>query len=181
MKHGVLLIGESDILREKCGIVPKEQILTDVFQDNLALLKKTLVNYKRKTGKGRGIAAPQIGLSIRVFLILLNGNIITIINPSVIRVSSNRVKYPEVCMSAEPIIAPVVRPSWVEFEYFDGAGRRKKWAIKDKTKRGKILNRVCLHELDHLDGIVNIDRVSSQELMILTDPKFYDKATFEKV
>lgn len=70
-------------------------------------------------------------------------------------------------MSVNPIIAPVDKPSWIEFEYLD--------------EKGKMYNRVFQHEIDHMDGIINIDLVKSKELNFESDPSYYEKARFEEV
>ncbi len=43
------------------------------------------------------------------------------------------------------------------------------------------MNRVFQHEIDHMEGIINIDRCLSKELTLESDPKFYKKTKFEKV
>ncbi len=84
-------------------------------------------------------------------------------------------------MSASPIIVPVVRPSWIEFEYYDENGKKQIWNTKDDTKTNRIYNRVFQHEIDHMNGTINIDLVNSSELILKSDPKFYDKASFIEV
>lgn len=50
------------------------------------------------------------------------------------------------------------------------------------VRRGRILNRVFQHEIDHMEGIINIDRVKSPDKLIFaTDPSYYETANFEKV
>lgn len=85
------------------------------------------------------------------------------------------------CMSANPVIVPTIRPTWIEFEYFDEKGKLQKWITKDKTKLGKILNRVFQHEIDHMNGIINLDIGNPKEFILESDPKFYSRATFEKI
>ena len=84
-------------------------------------------------------------------------------------------------MSAVPAIAPVIRPAWVEVEYYDEFVERQKWITKDDDKLGKMYNRVIQHEIDHLPGIINIDRIESKEITYESDPDFYKKAAFEPV
>ena len=84
-------------------------------------------------------------------------------------------------MSANPIIANIVRPSWVEVEYYDEFGKKQYWNRKDSTKEDKIYNRVFQHEIDHMEGIINIDKVPSKELILQSDPSFYKSASFIEV
>ena len=140
-------------------------------------LKSCLVKYRKITGYGRGITAVQVGITECFSIIYMGkGEMMALINPTVTKQSSEMLKYPEICMSAAPAIAPVVRPSWVEVEYFDEEGKKQIWQEKDK-----MYNRVIQHEIDHMLGIINIDRVQSKEIKFESDPSFYDKATFTKV
>ncbi|MBP9719475.1 MAG: peptide deformylase, partial [Candidatus Levybacteria bacterium] len=109
-----------------------------------------------------------------------NKDLLIIINPVITKKSKDLYRYPEICMSANPLIAPVVRPAWIEFSYLDEHGKEQLWETKDDTKEGRLYNRVFQHEIDHMDGIINIDKVQSNELIFESDPTFYDKATFEK-
>lgn len=108
-------------------------------------------------------------------------DMLVIINPKITKKSAKLYRYPEICMSANPIIASVVRPAWIEFEYYDEFGDKKFWDKKDSDKDEKMYNRVFQHEIDHMDGIINIDKVNSRELILESDPNFHDKAKFEKV
>jgi len=108
-------------------------------------------------------------------------NLLIIINPKITKRSKKLLKYPEICMSANPIIAPVVRPAWIELEYFDEYGKKQVWDTKVDTKEGTIHNRVFQHEIDHMDGIINIDHVQSKELIFESDPSFYETADFQEI
>lgn len=195
----VYSIGESPILRRKSKPVPVRTINTLEFQEKLRYLKKCLRRYKKLTGLGKGIAAPQVGISERFFIVWIslphvipaeagirkkdspfqgNDKILVVINPKIINASKKLLSYPEVCMSAYPLIARVVRPSWIEFEYLDEKGNKKIWNVKSDTKVGRMLNRVFEHEIDHLEGIINIDRVPSKDLEFSLSKR---KAKFKKV
>lgn len=186
----IFQIGQSDELRKPSKTVPIKQITSREYQLKIAYLKTCLKKYREITGMGRGISAVQVGIPEKigvVYLGLKKKKIITdkdlfiIINPKITKVSSTLLRYPEICMSANPLIAPVVRPSWVEFEYIDENGVKKYWSKKSSTPEGKMHNRVLQHEIDHMDGIINIDKVSSKDLIFESDPNFYTYAEFEKV
>ncbi len=78
-------------------------------------------------------------------------------------------------MSANPIIAKVIRPEFIEFEYYDEKGAKQFWNDKDR-----LLNRVFQHEIDHMEGIINIDLVDSKDLILLSDAEFFKNAEFKK-
>lgn len=161
--------GEVDFLAK----ISKEviNINSKTTQSKIKYLKECLLKYRKITGLGRGIAAPQVGIPEKIAVIYTPKKLITIINPKVTKYSDKKLKVIEGCMSATPILANVIRPAWIEFEYFDEFGNKKYFKTKAQTKLGKILNRVFQHEIDHLEGIINIDRVeSSKDLIFLSDP-----------
>ncbi len=191
-------IGELEDLRKPSKEVNRKLIKSKEIQKVINDLKNTLKKYRRLTGKGRGVAAIQIGIPLKIAVIFNSNDVsvassaldevtspayqfITIINPKIIRKSGESYLYPEICMSANPIIAPLKRPCWIEFEYLDENGNKQIWNKKDNTKEGKILNRVFQHEIDHMEGIINIDKVPSNQLFFESDPAFYKKAKFEQV
>lgn len=176
-------IGESNLLRTPSVDVSLEAITGSVCKAKIAYVKSCLLRYREITGYGRGITAVQVGIPDR-FSVIFNTEkeILTIINPTVVKVSDRNLVYPEMCMSAAPIIAPTIRPSWIEFDYYDENGTLNHWRTKDDSKMGLMMNRVFQHEIDHMDGVVNVDRVKDPRLLILeSDPSFYDKAKFEEV
>lgn len=177
-------IGESENLRKRSPEVNSADIKTPEFQKKIAYIKQCMCRYRKLTGMGRGITAVQVGIPERfsvIYMPEIKGEMLIIINPIITRKSPTLLKYPEICMSANPLIAKTVRPAWIEFEYRDEKGQKQYWNTKDSTKKGRIYNRVFQHEIDHMDGTINIDRVNSKELIYCLDPKFYDTATFEKI
>lgn len=175
-------IGELEALRKPSMEVPLDAITTDEFKTKVKYLKDSLLRYREITGYGRGITAVQIGISERFSVIYTPEDLIIIINPRITNTSTTMLTYPEICMSANPIITPTARPSWIEFEYYDENGKIQEWNDKDDTDIGKIMNRVFQHEIDHMDGIINVDKVKNPKSLILeSDPKFYKNAKFEEV
>jgi peptide deformylase len=187
-------IGESDHLRQPTKAVPLKKICTRQYKDKFKYLKNCLKRYRKLTGYGRGISAVQVGIPERFSVIYQGqsvnpsgkkdngGDMLIIVNPKITKKSKKIFSYPEMCMSANPVIAPIVRPSWIEFEYYTEDGEKKLWDTKDDTEVGKMMNRVFQHEIDHLDGIINIDKVKDASQLILeSDPKFYQNAEFGKV
>lgn len=174
-------IGDYDVLRKPSKEVSIEKIKSKEFGQKIKYLKDMMRKYRRVAGLGRGITAVQIGIPERFSVVYTPKKLLIIINPKITKYSKEKYIYPEICMSADPIIAPTVRPAWIEFEYYDENGKKKYWKTKDKTKQGRTLNRVFQHEFDHMEGIINIDKLTGKELIFEVDPKFYDQAKFEKV
>jgi len=138
-------IGEYPKLREKSKEVSLEKISEKVAQEKFIYLKKCLVNYRELTGYGRGITAVQVGIPECFSVIFFNNELLLVVNPRITKVSKKRYLYPEMCMSANPIIAPTIRPAWIEFTYYNEKGKEKFWNMKDYTQIGKMMNRVFQH------------------------------------
>lgn len=187
-------IGESESLRKVSKEVSIKVIDTPKFKAKIQYLKKCLLRYRKLTGVGRGITAVQVGIPEKFSVIyktrLINQktntvgslkDLMVIINPKITKSSRKISIYNEGCMSASPIIAPTKRPTWIEFEYLDEDGKKQFWDIKDDTDYGKMMNRVFMHEIDHMQGIINIDLCKSKDLFLESDPKAYQSASFKKV
>ncbi|MFA9288299.1 MAG: peptide deformylase [Weeksellaceae bacterium] len=189
-------IGEYTALREKSQQVELSSIPTTEFQAKLEYLKSCLITFRSITGIGRGITAVQVGIPERFSVVYIppdtdeavkalfkldSDSLVTIINPVITKTSDKKFIFPEMCMSAEPIIAPVVRPATVELEYYDETGAKQLFELSDETQIGKILNRVIQHEVDHMEGIICVDKADPAQLRLDVDPDFYSKAIFEEV
>ncbi|MCS7004296.1 MAG: peptide deformylase [Cytophagales bacterium] len=111
---------------------------------------------------GVGLAAPQIGLSIRVFVVdaeqmeekSIKGFKKTFINPTILDESGDEWTYEEGCLSIPQVRAEVNRKSTVKIRYYD-----ENWKEFTETYDG-IAARIIQHEYDHLEGILFIDRIS---------------------
>jgi peptide deformylase len=118
-----------------------------------ALRKKLdeMVLFMRKM-KGVGLAAPQIGDSRRFFVAEFEKEVHKIINPVVIAVSEECDVSDEGCLSVPGKTVDVRRPVEITIEFTDERGKMYEADI------GGYLARIFLHEIDHLDGVLMIDR-----------------------
>jgi peptide deformylase len=104
--------------------------------------------------KGVGLAGPQIGLNKRIFVVHVDGDVPRVfINPSIVETSQELVKMEEGCLSLPGVWVDVVRPAAVRVQAWNEKGR------PFTIETGGILARVMLHEYDHLEGILFIDRI----------------------
>lgn len=107
---------------------------------------------------GIGLAATQVGIKTRVFVMghsLMPENSFAVFNPEIINASTNLREAEEGCLSFPNIYAKIKRPSWIEAKYKTSDG-------EEKINKFEGYDCICfLHELDHLDGIVFKDRLSS--------------------
>jgi peptide deformylase len=120
--------------------------------------------------QGVGIAAPQVSVSNRLFIVASRPNLryphapvmepTAMINPRIIHCSGAPVKGWEGCLSVPGIRGLVPRYPTIRVEYTSRAGKRHQVELTD------FVARIFQHELDHLDGKVFLDRVeSTQDLM----------------
>ncbi|HVT00846.1 MAG TPA: peptide deformylase [Patescibacteria group bacterium] len=178
----IFQIGEYDLIRKPSADVSVDKIKSKEIQKKIKYLKDCLVKFRKITGHGRGVTGVQVGIPERISVFWIEDKFIITINPKITNKSNKLYIYPEMCMSALPVIAPVVRPAWVEVEYYDENGVRQVWNTKDDTQPHIMMNRVLQHEIDHMNGIINIDLVKNpNELFLESDPKFYHEAKFEEV
>ena len=112
--------------------------------------------------RGRGLAANQVGLLKRVFVIQLEGqsNPIAMFNPVLLSSSSDETDVEEGCLSFPGLFIFVRRPERVEVEYLD------KHKNSCKITLTGIDARCFLHELDHLNGVCFTEKVSKLKLML---------------
>lgn len=104
---------------------------------------------------GIGLAAPQVGVSKRLFVVGLDNEPLHVfINPRVVAMSEETSEYEEGCLSFPGLYFTVVRPAAVDIEAVDVRGK------PFRLSADGLLARVIQHEYDHLDGILFIDRVS---------------------
>ena len=104
--------------------------------------------------KGVGLAGPQTGLMERIFITNVAGDEPRVfINPSIVETSQETAKYEEGCLSIPGVWADVVRPKGVKVQAWNERGR------PFTIEAGGILARVILHEFDHLEGVLFIDRL----------------------
>jgi peptide deformylase len=103
--------------------------------------------------EGVGLAANQIGQAIRVAVVDAEGTRIALINP-VISEASGKEREEEGCLSIPEVYAEVTRPERVVLEAIGRDG------TPYRIEAGGLLARAIQHEIDHLDGILFLDRLS---------------------
>ncbi len=104
---------------------------------------------------GVGLAAPQIGKNIRLIAIHYNNKTNIIINPVIVKKSWAKTIAEEGCLSVPGVFGNVSRHKKITCNYIDIDGKRQKLIAKD------MLARILQHEIDHLDGVLFIDKMES--------------------
>ena len=114
------------------------------------------------SAKGIGLAAPQIGIHKELLVIDINyedsaAEPLILINPEITAFGSTLNSYEEGCLSIPGVYLNVIRPSTIKLKFRDEMGRPR------KMKAEGLLARCIQHEMDHLNGVLFVDRVSSIE------------------
>ncbi len=102
--------------------------------------------------QGMGLSANQVGLDLSLFVAKYNQKFYVVVNPKILKVSKEKKEMLEGCLSLPKILANVKRPKSVVLEALNEKGKKIKLKAKD------LLARVFLHETDHLNGILMIDK-----------------------
>lgn len=143
--------------------------------------------------KGLGLAAPQIGLSIRMLVIDIPSIIETqedgteievasparhvLLNPHIVKMSPEEITSFEGCLSLPRWYGTVPRAAWVTVEYYDFNGKPRRL-----RKIDGLLGRVVQHEIDHLDGILFTERIRDLSTLheISMEDEIEERSTLEK-
>tara|TARA_Y100001978_G_C23524577_1_gene351949 strand:+ start:123 stop:731 length:609 start_codon:yes stop_codon:yes gene_type:complete len=134
--------------------------ISKVDIDTRALAKDMLQSMY--AAKGIGLAAPQVGISKELLVIDVNfedsaAEPLILINPEITSFGTTLNSYEEGCLSIPGVYLNVVRPSTIKLKFRDEMGRPR------KMNADGLLARCIQHEVDHLRGILFLDRVTSNE------------------
>lgn len=138
------------ILRQKAEpvtkIARKHALLVD---DMMRIMKKS---------HGVGLAAPQVGVGSRIFVMAPDGmRPVGLINPVIVKAEGEQIGQ-EGCLSIPGLYGDVKRAQYVEVEAEDAKGRVFLYELEGMQAR------VAQHEIDHLDGVLFIDKVDMATL-----------------
>lgn len=103
-----------------------------------------------------GMAAPQIGIFKRAFVARIRNKFRPFVNPKITKISPEETSLMEGCFSVKGLYGQVMRPSEIEVEYQDTFGKKVKGKLKGLPAK------IFQHELDHLNGVLFIDHVDTQ-------------------
>lgn len=129
-----------------------------------ALLEKEMIEFM-VNNHGIGLAANQIGIDRRVFIIGSQTldrfpKPMALFNPKIIELSKDLVEDQEGCLSFPGLWLKIKRPAWVVGAYYTSSGNYREQKFEGYAAK-------CFqHELDHLDGICFVDKVSQLKLQL---------------
>jgi peptide deformylase len=146
-------------LREKSAVVTD---FTSGRWDRLTNdLADTLADWQERTGYGRAIAAPQIDEAVRVVYVAAPSPLV-LLNPRIVAASEQTWRPWDACLSFSlAFFCQVVRHEWADVEYrgLDGANHH----LHAEGELAELLQ----HEIDHLDGILAVDRMTDSQTLCM--------------
>lgn len=142
--RNIVKLGD-EVLRKKCRPVDKVTERIQILVDDMI---ETMHD-----ANGVGLAAPQVGVMRRIFVVDIGDGPIVLINPEIIEMSGEQTGE-EGCLSLPGKAGTVTRANYVKIKGFDRDGNEQ---IYEGTE---LLARAFQHENDHLDGILYIDKAT---------------------
>ncbi|GMO58427.1 MAG: peptide deformylase [Treponemataceae bacterium] len=140
----VLVLGNDGLRQKSEAVTVFDADVTSLAENMFALMQKK---------RGVGLAAPQVGVLKRVFVLQAEDGVKRIfVNPNIIETSKETRSMEEGCLSIPGIYHEIVRPSHIKVQAQDTAGKPFTLAASGQ------LARIILHEYDHLEGVLYIDR-----------------------
>lgn len=141
-------LSTDEILRKKCK--PVKEITPNLL---------TLLDDMAETmyeANGVGLAAPQVGILKRAVVIDIGEGLVELINPVILETEGSQID-DEGCLSLPGKYAPVERPDYVKVQAMDREGNT--FLIEGEG----LMARAMCHEIDHLEGILYIDKALPEE------------------
>jgi len=169
------------ILRKKTAQVSKSFLKTDEFRQLMNDMFDSMKHYG-----GIGIAAPQIGEDYQIAIIELMGfnrygeevnlPLTVFINPEIEFLTTEEQGFWEGCLSVPGLRGFVERPKKIKVKYLSDSGEQKEIVAEG------FLATVLQHELDHLQGILYVDRVRDPKLLSYQEEfeEFIQQPTIEE-
>ncbi|MGH2567260.1 MAG: peptide deformylase [Bacteroidota bacterium] len=153
----ILLLG-NPILRERCA--PVRNAVAEEIRTTINDLRDTLVDFRARKGFGRGIAAPQIGSTSQIIYIDFEYHG-ALLNPSIIKRSRQKFVLWDDCFSFPDILVKVARSYSIRVSFLDEEGHRRTLNAEGT------LSELLQHEIDHINGVLAIDRAVDSKHIIL--------------
>ena len=146
----VLQLGDP---RLRVAAKPVRDVRDSAFRREVRALTQTLLEFRENRGFGRAISAPQIGIASRFLVVDLGDGPFLVANPEITWRSDARFTMWDDCMSFPTLLVRVQRHESISLRYMNEAGETREW-----NERGRAESELLQHEIDHLDGVLAIDR-----------------------
>ena len=150
---------EFDVVLYPDPVLRRETAEFEAFDEELRAIVDGMLA-RMFESQGVGLAAPQVGLSRRLFVLNEEGDAgkpelnRVLVNPVITARRGKRVKHEEGCLSLPGIYAEIERPERCTVEYHDASGE------KHVEEFDGFVSRIVQHEYDHLEGVLLVDRMT---------------------
>lgn len=148
-------------------LLSKTELVKDPLAPEIQELLPKMIKTMHKE-HGVGLAAPQIGLSLRLAVAEVDGQEYYWINPEITSLSQEKIISEEGCLSLPGEFFPILRSETVTVKYINEKGLPK------KLRATGFLATVVQHEVDHLDGVLIINRFRKQKRKQTLTDRTYD-------
>lgn len=140
---------------------PVEDACAAPVRELLGRLHGTLAAFRSRHGFGRAMAAPQLGSRLRVVAFDLGPGPHALINPRITARSADTFTLWDDCLCFPDLLVRVRRATSISLEFLDERGRTQRW-----NDLGPAESELFQHELDHLDGVLAVDRAVDAEAIV---------------
>ncbi|MEE4246608.1 MAG: peptide deformylase [Kangiellaceae bacterium] len=146
------------ILREISQSVSISDIESGTYQATVDSMKQVLNGIKSiSDANGNAISAPQVGHTIRLVVLRIDGQFVVLFNPTFRSLDQTTFMLEEECFSFYQLRAKVERYANIEVNYLDQDGQHQSLVLNGEYAG------IAQHEIDHLDGVLFIDRVDDSK------------------
>lgn len=161
----IVLYGNPVLLKKSTDVENIDEELRQILDEMIKLTNKA---------EGIGLAANQIGIDKRFFVLNIEGEIRKVINPEIIEYDNEIVDYEEGCLSIPDIYKVVSRPNKIKVKY-----QNEKGETVEEEFDG-IWSRAFQHEFDHINGVLFIDRLTPVRKRLISSKMEKLKKNYKK-
>ncbi len=143
-----LVLYPAGVLERRAALVPDPSTVAPVAHEMVRLMRAQ---------NGIGLAAPQVGLSMRFFVLGVDRDRERVfVNPRIVRKSRRTIRSEESCLSLPDVTVEVPRAAVIDVRAWDEHGEPFEMRARGLSARA------IQHELDHLNGVLCIDRIDTK-------------------
>lgn len=164
MKHSLVLYPDPDLNIVSSPVTEFNQELKDLTDEMFLIMNQY---------NGLGLAAIQVREKLRLMTMNYNGIKAIICNPTVLRHSGSK-NFKEGCLSIPGVVSDICRPTKIVVKYQSINGQEKENTFTD------VHAQCILHEIDHMDGKLFIDRIPSHKMFFFKNTLQHLKNDYEK-
>ena len=151
----ILLLGNPLLLQKSDPVEPDD---LKKYLPQIHLMFDTILDFRRQYGRGRAMAAPQIGLLKRIICLNIDSPV-AVINPELTNLSTEMIELWDDCMSFPNLLVKLKRHKKVTLSFFDENWQKQQWELNNDMAE------LIQHEYDHLDGILAIHRAEDMNCL----------------